>query len=172
MKDVAIMKRKKPYRYSYKSTASRILAVIPNNITVFIPSPFEYNALNKYYLLSCRKLHPDLNIVCVDMGDRYMPITCKEIYMAYLGISSRLTFRKFMGEAMDINMILTIKGKNDKEYFMINPVFASNNNVNFNVISTIFTATSRFSGEIEIDDKYLTSKIEDIKKDSDKRMEM
>lgn len=168
MKDV-VVKRRKPYRYSYRDIASRILATIPETVSVFIPSPFENNSLNKYYLLSCRYLHPELNLVCVDMIDRYVPITSKEIYMTYLGMIHPATYRKFIYEAMDINLLAIIQGKNGKDYFMINPVYASHRALDFNPLTKIFTATSRFSGEIEIDEKYITGK---IKADSDKRMDM
>ena len=111
MEPIQINNKRKPYRYSYKDMSSRILATIPDSVQVYIASPFENNSYNKYYLLSCRCLHPDTNMICVNAGDKYLPISSKEIYKMYLGVISDFTYRKFIYEAMDINLIIIMQGK-------------------------------------------------------------
>lgn len=169
MSSIKYKNNRKPYRYNYKDMSARILATIPDNIQVYISSPFEVSAYNKYYLLSCRCLHPETNMVCVNTNEKYVPISSKEIYKMYLGVISDATYRRFIYEALDLNLIIVMQGKNGRDYFMINPVYASNKALEFNMIARYFTITSKFSGSIEIDEKYIRDNIKPI---SDKRLEM
>lgn len=169
MEPIDMKRKRKPYRYSYKDMATRIIATIPDSVQVFVAAPFENNSFNKYYLLSCRYLHPETNMVCVDTGEKYIPISSKEIYKMYLGVISDATYRKFTYEAMDINLLIVMQGKNGRDYFMINPVYASHKSLDFQSMTRFFTVTSKFSGNMEIDEKYIKDNIKPL---SDKRLEM
>lgn len=160
---------RRPYRYAYKDVATRVLATIPDSIRVYIPSPFEINSHNRYYLFSCKFLHPTMNVVSVLVNGEYIPITSRELYLAYLGGIHNVTFRKFLYEAMDINLMAVIQGKNGKDYFVVNPVYASHRNLELEPVSRIFGLTSRYCGSMEIDEKYI---LDNIKPQSDKRLEM
>jgi hypothetical protein len=158
---------KLPYRYHYRSLASRIIATIPDNISIFIPAPFENISYNKYYLLLCRYLHPETNMVCIHDGSRIVPITSREVLKMYMGVVSYPTYRRFILEAMQLNLLMIVKAINEKEYYIINPVYASHKTLKFNEISKFFTVVSSFSGELIIDEKYIKN---DIKSLSDERM--
>ncbi len=157
-----------PKNYRCKSLTSKLLATIPNEIFVYVQAPFESVIYNKYYLMLCRHLHPKTNIICVHNGDRYVPVNSRESFMLYLGMLSSVAYRKFINAAMDINLLFMIEAYNDKRYYVINPVFATNRRVNFNAISTFFSIISSFGNAVTIDEKY----VEDIiKPESDKRVD-
>jgi len=158
---------RKPYRYTYRDMATRILANIPDSISIYIPMPFESSSSNRYFLLSCRALHPETNFVSVYTGERYVPIASREIYMMYLGGIGGITFKKFLYEAMDINLIIEMLGKNGKNFYMMNPIYAAHKSMNFDSVVKFFAATSRFSGDVEIDENYIK---EHILPNSEKRM--
>lgn len=163
------MKKRKPYKYAYKDIATRIMSSIPENINIYIPMPFEYSSANKYFLLSCMYLHPDTNFVSVRTAERYIPLASRDIYMMYLGGIGPITFKKFLYEAMDINLMIEMLGKGGKNYYMINPVFAAHKNSDFNAITRFFSATSMFSGDIEVNEQYIK---DHILPSSNKRMEI
>ncbi len=161
------MELKYPKNYGKRSLTARMLATISPNIYVYIPAPFESVIYNKYYLMLCRHLDPDTNIVCVMNDSRYVPVNTKEALMMYLSILSPISYKRFINACFEINLMMIIEAFNDKVYYVINPVFACHKILNFQSISKFFSLVSSFGMDLVIDEKYVKDV---IKPQSDDRI--
>lgn len=142
--------KRKKYLYHYQDVAYSALNEVPEHIEIFQSKPFDNNLFNKYYLMMCRALHPMTNIVCVNNGAKLIAINSKQTMKIYLGGISDATFKRFICEAMEINIIFIIQARNDRYYYLINPAYAACKNLSYKQLFEVFAVISDFSRTMDL----------------------